>query len=393
LKTAANPFAVHIHLFKRSGDASDEFKSGGTVLSAIVPARLGAVEEVIVETGGLKREGTVHTFGNGVSVVIPAYNEEKAVGPQVESIRLVLTSHKINHEIIVIDDRSDDRTAEEAVRAGARVFRHFKNRGYGASLKTGILAAKYDAIVITDADGTYPCDQIPPMLKLLGTADMVVGARVGEKVSIPLVRKPGKLILGMLANRIAGQKIPDLNSGLRVFRRECVEQYFPVLSNKFSFTTTMTLALLADDYQIIYHPINYYRRIGKSKMAPRHFIDFTILVIRMAMLFQPLKVFVPIVCMSGLAGIIKVAFDITAAAIRHGGFGWTMFSEPAISTSALLLLLGSYQLLLIGMVADGLIRRIARHNQPRVLSHGALVSEISKGQQLEEQAVATHAEN
>jgi glycosyltransferase involved in cell wall biosynthesis len=331
----------------------------------------------------------VRAIGTGVSVVIPAYNEERGVGPQVESIRLVLTSHRIKHEIIVVDDGSDDRTAEEAVKAGARVFQHLGNRGYGASLKTGILSASYDAIAITDADGTYPSDQIPPMLKLLETADMVVGARTGESVSIPFLRKPGKLLLGWLANRIAGQKIPDLNSGLRVFWRECAEQYFPILSNKFSFTTTITLAFLADDYRVLYHPINYYRRIGVSKIMPRHFLDFTILVIRMAMLFKPLRVFVPIVCTSGLAGLIKVAFDVAVAVIRHGGLSWNLFSEPVISTSALLLLLGSYQLLLIGMVADGLIRRIARHNQPGVLSHGILVAEISKGRQLEEPAVVT----
>jgi hypothetical protein len=230
------------------------------------------------------------------------------------------------------------------------------------------------------------------MLKLLETADMVVGARVGENVSIPFVRKPGKFILGLLANRIAGQKIPDLNSGLRVFWRECAEQYFSVLSNKFSFTTTITLALLADDYCVIYHPVNYYRRIGKSKIVPRNFIDFMILVIRMAMLFKPLRVFVPIVFSSAMAGIIKVGFDIAVAVMRHGGFSWNLFSEPVISTSALLLLLGSYQLLLIGMVADGLIRRIARNNQPRVLSHGILVAEISKGRQSDEEPVTTHTE-
>jgi glycosyltransferase involved in cell wall biosynthesis len=253
-----------------------------------------------------------------VSVVIPAYNEENGVGPQVKSIRQVLHSHRILHEIIVVDDGSQDRTGEEAVRAGARVLRHLKNRGYGASLKTGILAAKYEAIAITDADGTYPADQIPTMLEKLATADMVVGARTGEKVSIPWVRKPGKIVLGWLANQIAGQRIPDLNSGLRVFWRDCAVQYFPVLSNKFSFTTTITLALLADDYMVIYHPINYYQRIGKSKIVPRHFLDFMILVLRMAMLFQPLKVFVPIVCSSGLMGLAKVCFDITATIWRHG---------------------------------------------------------------------------
>ncbi len=314
-----------------------------------------------------------------ISVVIPAFNEENGVGPQVKSIHQVLSSHGIIHEIIVVDDGSQDKTAEEAVQAGARVLRHLKNRGYGASLKTGIVAAKYDIIAITDADGTYPSDQIPIMLAQLEKADMVVGARTGENVNIPWLRKPGKWVLGWIANRIAGQPIPDLNSGLRVFWRDCAVQYFPVLSNKFSFTTTITLALLADDYQVIYHPINYYKRIGKSKIVARHFVDFTILVIRMAMFFQPLRVFVPLVCSSGLLGLMKVCYDIVAAVIRHGGFKWAILSEPVLSTSALFLLLGSYQLLLIGMMADGVIRRIAHHNQPRVLSHGILASEVTAG--------------
>ena len=331
------------------------------------------------------------TIDPAVSIVIPAFNEEGGVGPQVKAIRQVLRARGIVHEIIVVDDGSQDRTAEEAIRAGARVLRHLKNRGYGASLKTGIMAAKYEAIAITDADGTYPADQIPVMLGKLDTADMVVGARTGENVNIPFIRKPGKLALGWLANRIAGQRIPDLNSGLRVFRRECALQYFPVLSNKFSFTTTITLAFLADDYKVVYHQINYYQRVGKSKITPRHFLDFTILVIRMAMLFQPLKVFVPIACSSGLMGVIKVVFDIVAAVIRHDGIGWSTFSGPVISTSALLLLLGSYQLLLIGMMADGVIRRIARHNQPRALSHGVVVSEMAAERPAEEQATIAHA--
>ncbi len=335
--------------------------------------------------------------GHPVSVVIPAYNEEGGVGPQVKSIRQVLRSHGITHEIIVVDDGSHDSTAEEAVRAGARVLRHLKNRGYGASLKTGIMAATYDVIAITDADGTYPADQIPAMLSRLTTADMVVGARTGEQVNIPWVRKPGKLMLGWLANRIAGQHIPDLNSGLRLFWRDCATQYFPVLSNKFSFTTTITLALMADDYHVVYHPVNYYQRIGKSKIVPRHFLDFTILVIRMAMLFQPLKVFVPLVCTSGLMGLGKVAFDIGAAVVRHDGFSWAILSDPLLSTSALLLLMGSYHLLLIGMMADGVIRRIARHNQSRAISRAVVASEIASetagGGQAEEQTVVVHAKN
>jgi len=187
---------------------------------------------------------------------------------QVEAVRSALGSNGIEHEIIVVDDGSCDRTAEEALRAHARVLRHSENRGYGSALKAGILAAKHDTIVISDADGTYPSDQIPHLIAELHTADMVVGARTGADVPHSWPRKPAKWVLGWLATRIAGHPIPDLNSGLRAFRRDCVKQYFPILSNRFSFTTTLTLALLADDYRVVYHPIDYYRRVGNSKIVP-----------------------------------------------------------------------------------------------------------------------------
>ncbi len=312
-----------------------------------------------------------------VSVVIPAYNEEAAVGAEVRNVRQTLQRFGIAHEIIVVDDGSQDRTAEEAVLAGARVLQHLRNRGYGASLKTGIIAARYDMIAITDADGTYPADQIPVLLEKLQTADMAVGARTGSNVNIPLVRKPAKLMLGWLAARIAGRKIPDLNSGLRVFRRELAMQYFPVLSNQFSFTTTITLALLADDYSVIYHPIDYFARVGKSKIVPRHFMDFIILVLRMAMLFQPLKVFIPAALSFGALGILKVIYDIATSPLRHPEQDWSVLYTPVLSTSAILLLLIGLQFLLIGMVADGVVRRIALHSGPMTASRAVVVAEVS----------------
>src|SRR5262245_53657974 len=252
----------------------------------------------------------------GVTVILPSFNEEAAVATQVQTVRTVLTRHRITHEIIVVDDGSADATSERALEAGARVLCHPENRGYGASIKAGIDAARYGTIVIMDADGTYPSDQIPVLLDLLEEADMAVGARTLHNVHIPWVRRPAKWILGWLANRIAGRKIPDLNSGLRAFRSECVRQYFSILSNRFSFTTTVTLALLADDYRIVYHPIEYYRRLGKSKITPRHFMDFMILVLRMAMLFQPLKVFVPVGTTLLSVGFLKFSFDIVSLLLR-----------------------------------------------------------------------------
>lgn len=313
-----------------------------------------------------------------VSVVIPAFNEETAVGAEVENIRQTLQRSGIVHEIIVVDDGSQDRTADNAVAAGARVLRHLNNRGYGASLKTGIVAARYEMICITDADGTYPAEQIPVLLESLKTADMAVGARTGANVNIPLVRKPAKMMLGWLAEQVAGRKIPDLNSGLRAFRRELAMRYFPVLSNQFSFTTTITLALMADDYAVTYHPIDYYARIGKSKIVPRHFMDFIILVMRMAMLFQPLKVFIPAALSFGGLGVLKVMYDVATSSLRHPGESWSVFYTPVLSTSAILLLLIGLQFLLIGMVADGVVRRIALHSGPMAASSAVVVAEVGE---------------
>jgi glycosyltransferase involved in cell wall biosynthesis len=311
-----------------------------------------------------------------VTVILPSFNEEGAVASQVRAVRRALDDRTVIHEILVVDDGSTDRTAEEALAAGARVLRHLENRGYGAAIKAGIPAAQHDTCVIIDADNTYPSQEIPALLAALATADMVVGARTRDNVHVPWMRRPGKWLLAKLAERIAGQPIPDLNSGLRGFRRECVTQYFPILPNRFSFTTTITLAYLADDYRVVYHPIDYYPRTGTSKIRARHFLDFVVLVLRMAMLFQPLKIFVPLALGAGLLGAVKVAWDILGLFERQtAAHGWSLLFQPALSTSAILLLLLGFQLLLVGMVADGVLRRIAQRNRLLAPSHAVWVRE------------------
>jgi glycosyltransferase involved in cell wall biosynthesis len=310
-----------------------------------------------------------------VTVIVPAFDEEEPVASQVHAIRRALDDRGVIHEILVVDDGSTDRTGEAALAAGARVLRHQDNRGYGAAIKAGIRAAQNEVCVIIDADNTYPSDEIPALLAELETADMVVGARTRDNVHIPWVRRPGKWVLARLAERIAGQPIPDLNSGLRAFRRECVTQYFPILPNGFSFTTTVTLAYLADDYRVVYHPVEYYQRTGTSKIQPRQFLDFIILVLRMAMLFQPLKIFVPLALGAGLIGAAKVGFDVVGLFARTTARGWSLLFEPTLSTSAVLLLLLGLQLLLVGMVADGVLRRIAQRNRLLAPSHAVWVRE------------------
>ena len=300
---------------------------------------------------------------SSVSVILPVFNEERAVAAEIQEVRRVLQKRGVTHEIIVVDDGSGDRSAEHAAAAGATVIRHVENRGYGAAIKTGMRAARYDTIVITDADGTYPADQIPELLARMEDADMVVGARTGANVHIPLIRRPAKWVLNWVAARVAGRKIPDLNSGLRTFRRECADQYLTILSNRFSFTSTITLALLADDYRVVYHPIDYHPRIGKSKITPWHFMDFLILVMRLAVLFQPLRVFVPLATASAGLGVLKTIYDIVTFFPRAGATpGWSILYLPVLSTTATLFLLAAFQLLVVGLVADAVLRRIAQNH-------------------------------
>ena len=288
-----------------------------------------------------------------VSVIIPAFNEELAVGSVIEELRELFYHHGIRADIIVVDDGSKDHTARVAQAAGARVLQHRNNRGYGASLKTGITAAKYDTILITDADGTYPSEYIPELLAELEHADMVVGARIGRKVNIPWVRRPAKWALNKLANYVTSSHIPDLNSGMRAFRRNLVMQYFHILPDQFSFTTTITLAMLCDKYAISYLPIDYRPRKGRSKIVPWDAGSFAILILRTAMLFRPLRVFIPLVLLCLVYGFTKMSVDL--------------MRDPNISASALLALMSALLILLIGMLGDAISTRLGRLNQNAVV--------------------------
>lgn len=281
-----------------------------------------------------------------VSIVIPAFNEGLAVREGIVELREILAATDIEAEIIVVDDGSKDNTAREAKAAGARVIQHRSNRGYGASLKTGILAASYDVIAITDADGTYPAKYLPEMLAELEHADMVVGSRTGADVNIPLSRKPAKWFLRVMANYVSNTKIPDLNSGLRVFRRDVAMQYFAILSDQFSFTTTITLAMLCDKYAVTYLPIDYRKRQGKSKIMPWDAGSFAVLIMRVAMLFRPLRVFMPLILICLAYGIFKTIVDLSR--------------DPMISASAILALFSAIQLTLIGMLGEAIATRLGR---------------------------------
>jgi glycosyltransferase involved in cell wall biosynthesis len=284
-----------------------------------------------------------------VSIIIPAYNEHLAVGAVVREVIDTLEEHRIHGEVIVVDDGSADGTGLAAQRAGARVMRHRSNRGYGCALKTGIMAAQNNLILITDADGTYPVKYIPEILSNLETADMVVGARMGKNVAIPMVRRPAKWVLNKLANYVAGYRIPDLNSGMRAFRKNIARQYFAILPDQFSFTTTITLAMHCDNYAVRYLPVDYLPRQGKSKIVPWDAASFAVLILRTATMFRPLRVFLPVVALCLSYGLVKMSVDISR--------------DPNISASALGAFISALLVLLIGLLADGIALRLGRMHQ------------------------------
>ncbi len=246
----------------------------------------------------------------GVSIVIPAFDEEGGIERTVREVREAMRRWPGEHEILVVDDGSSDRTGERARAAGATLLEHPVNRGYGAALMTGCRAAAHDLIVITDADGTYPAHEIPTLLGLADGYDMVVGARTGGEVHMPLTRRPAKWLLRALASFLAGCRIPDLNSGLRVLHRRHLERFAHLLPSGFSFTTTITLASLCSGQLVRYHPIDYRRRIGESKIRPAHAFEFLILIVRIIVYFNPLKVFLPLGALLFGAGFLKFVYDL-----------------------------------------------------------------------------------
>jgi glycosyltransferase involved in cell wall biosynthesis len=249
-----------------------------------------------------------------VSLVIPCFNESRGVVKTLEEI-LAHTSKLGGLEIIFVNDGSTDDTGEilsEQITQlpQVRYLQNHINLGYGASLKKGICSAKGEIIVITDADGTYPAEEIPELLHLLKNCDMVVGARIGKNVRIPIIRRPAKWLLLKYARWMARADIKDLNSGLRAFRKSDAFKFFHLLPQGFSFTSTITLAMHIDGFNVVYHPINYRKRLGKSSIRPiRDTFAFFTLVLKTTMYFRPLQVF----------GSLSVLFLLTSLLVGISG--------------------------------------------------------------------------
>ncbi|WP_338224278.1 glycosyltransferase family 2 protein [Algoriphagus confluentis] len=228
-----------------------------------------------------------------ISIIVPCYNESMDVlNHTVSVIHETLEKKGIAFEIIVVNDGSKETPDKSQIHIPVQLIHHPVNKGYGASLKTGIKHARYDWIGITDADGTYPNHLFGELIDKAAGMDMVIGARKWADISWS--RKIPKRILTSFASFLSGQKIPDLNSGMRIFKKELAVQFWNLLPKGFSFTSTITLGALTNDHEVAFYEINYFKRIGKSSISPiNDTIVFFTLVTRLALYFNPKKVFVP----------------------------------------------------------------------------------------------------
>ena len=282
-----------------------------------------------------------------ISIIIPMYNEEEAIGDDLDTIAQTMRGSDIPWEIIVVDDGSTDASPEIVrQREGVRLIQHSHNRGTGAARTTGLHHARGDVIVMTDGDGTYPNHDIPKLLAYIGDYDMVIGARKAEAGSLRWLRSPAKLFIRLLASYLTGVKIPDVNSGLRVFKKSIAERFLDILPTTHSWVGTQTVAFLSEGYAVKFVPIDYYKRKGKSSFHPiADTYNYLSLVVRTIMYFNPLKVFLPVALALIVVGAIKLVRDI----IYYRGF-----YVPGVT---LMLILTAIQVGAIGLLADLIVKR------------------------------------
>ena len=269
-----------------------------------------------------------------VTIIIPAYNEEEGITDVITQLKELSE----NYEILVVDDGSTDNTHKLATDTGIKVIRHPYNKGYGAALKTGIRNAEADVVLFMDADGQHQSSDIKKLIQYIGEYDMVVGART-KKSKISLLRRPGKKVLSITANYLAGMKIPDLNSGFRALKKNIALEFMHIFPNTFSFSTTITLALINSGYSVKYVPIEAPERVGTSKIKPfRDGFGFIMLIIRTIVLFNPLKVFLPVAIMLFILGFSYLSYEL----VLHLN----------VPDSAVLLIVSSILIFFFGILAD-----------------------------------------
>ena len=295
-----------------------------------------------------------------ISIVLPAFNEEGGIGGTIEALTASLEAAGIKgYEVLVVDDGSSDETAARAAALGARVITNLHNLGYGRSLKRGIQEASFDTIVIADADGAYPVEEIPGMLREFERGfDLLVGSRSNLDEHDRPVKRIMRRVLRRLVEVIAGRDVPDINSGLRVFRRQAVIPYFPMLCDTFSFTTSQTLAFMLDGRFVHFYPLHYASREGTSKVRLFRDAGRTLQYVVQTVLYsQPIRIFILASALLLFGSLLSFALSLATGLniFYFMGFGGVLVS---------ILVFG------LGLLAD-LLKQILRQQSPPAFSAAA----------------------
>jgi polyisoprenyl-phosphate glycosyltransferase len=287
-----------------------------------------------------------------VTIVLPCFNEEGHVIAEIERISAAMDASGYSYELMCVDDASTDETLARLYEAAPRfpemeVVHFHRNGGSGTVRRIGTQRARGEIVVWTDADMTYPNERIPELVQILEkdpTIDQVVGARTSEQGTYKLLRVPAKWFIRKFAERLTGAKIPDLNSGLRAFRREVSLPYLRLLPPGFSCVTTITMSFLANQHELYFLPIDYYKRAGKSKFKfGKDAYRYILQILRMTMYFNPLKALLPLALTLLGIGIVKGIYDVSTHDFK-------------IATDTVLVFITGLLIASIALLADLIVR-------------------------------------
>ncbi len=299
-----------------------------------------------------------------VSIILPVHNERGHLSDEIDRIRKAMDESDLSYEMIVVDDGSTDGSTEILQgMTGIRLIRFHTNHGSGYARRYGTRAARGRVVVWTDVDMSYPNDEIPRLVRELDGFDQVVGARSSEQGTSKFLRVPAKWFIRKLASILAATEIPDLNSGFRAFRRDVALQYLHLLPDGFSCVSTITLAFLSNGYSVKYVPIDYFPRAGDSKFHwLRDTRRYLLQVVRMTMLFNPLRVLMPVGLALGAMGIAKTVYDVATKDFR-------------IATNTLVILLAALGVTVVALLADLIVQISKDRDQVTPAFHEATNAE------------------
>lgn len=308
-----------------------------------------------------------------VSIVIPTFNEKSSITQVISDVHKAMELTNFSYEVLVVDDCSTDQTLEQIKnRNDIRIVKHKINQGSGAARRTGIREAKGEYIVMIDADGTYPAKEIPNLLKHLPEYDQVNGARKIEAGDLRIFRTLAKWFIKSIASYLTKEQIPDLNTGLKAFKRSIALKYLWVLPDGFSCVSTLTLSFLCNGYSVKYIPIDYFpRKNSKSKFHPiKDTYSYLVTVIRMVSYFQPLQIFLPLSLFLFITGVVKTLID------------YQMIQKMQLSD--IVIFTAAFIVFCLGVLADLIVaqaKRIGGINE-KILKE--LADEITHGQSTRE---------